>query len=226
VIFVGPIYHGPFEHDEHYFGGAGFTWIDELSEAVPTGNGLESITSTVSENRGFSAGQHFDERWNQAVFGPVFAGPNKFGVNNDLSSAPVREDGFFALEPSMFTDLSEPARESDESELTAELDDDEADFRLEADYTRPSDQFDLSTHVTAAWSFHSAPDPDGNEIRLALPMMRFAPPLDDHNRTAATVMPLPIKIDRPVGAPTPRIKSATVDVSFDDGATGTRRQSR
>ena len=49
--------------------------------------------------------------------------------------------------------------------------------------------------------------------------MRFAPPLDDHNHTAATVLPLPIKIERPSGAPTPKIKTVTLDVSFDDGAT-------
>jgi subtilisin family serine protease len=242
TIIIGPVYAGPFENDNHYFG-PGFSWIDELSEALPEGV-FVSGTSTISENRRFTPGQRIDERWNQAAFGPVFAGPNKFGLHPDGSSAPTREDGFFLFEPSMFTDVSEPARESDEDVFNAtlqlfengtlideddedffipilgtEIDDDEADFQLVADYTRPSDTFDLSTHVTATWSFHSAPDPDGNEIRLALPMMRFMPPLDDHNRTAALVLPVPIKIDRPTGAPTPKLASATVDVSFDDGAT-------
>jgi len=49
--------------------------------------------------------------------------------------------------------------------------------------------------------------------------LRFLPALDDQNRTSAPALVVPIRIERPFDAPAPRIASARVEVSFDDGET-------
>jgi len=71
-----------------------------------------------------------------------------------------------------------------------------ADHRLEVDITRPVDA-QLSTRTTAAWSFRSA-HVDGDEpAPLPLLAVRFAPPLDDHNRArAGTTLEVPVTVDR------------------------------
>ena len=48
--------------------------------------------------------------------------------------------------------------------------------------------------------------------------MRIAPPVNDHNLVTAKIATVPIRLERPAGAPTPRIVAATFEVSFDDGA--------
>jgi len=91
-------------------------------------------------------------------------------------------------------------------------------YVLDEDVTRASDQFDLSTHVTATWTF-SSQHVDGATQHLPLPTLRFFPLLDEHNQTSARVLVLPIRIERPVNAPAPDIARVSVEASFDDGAT-------
>jgi len=104
---------------------------------------------------------------------------------------------------------------------------DAATYRYEQEATRgPNplggpDIFDLSTHVSAAWTFRSAHVTGQTPAILPLPTLRFQPELDDDNRATSRVIVLPVAIERPVGAATPRIERVTVDVSFDDGTTWT-----
>jgi subtilisin family serine protease len=244
TFITGPGYIGPFDHTEHYFG-KNLTWIDSLQEADPDDFDNTTVEFDTIEDYTGRTGETLEATWNNAVFGPAFAGLNSFNPRGK-TSAPVRSaTGVFALEPSMVTDPSYPAREADtETDQSSRLtvfengvqianavitetffpiglrvptDNAEADFRFEADFSRPDDLFELSTRVTAAWTFHSAPG--ASDQILPLPVMRFAPSLNKHNRTGAAVLPVPIKIERPIGSAMPRIKSATLDVSFDDGAT-------
>ncbi|HET9627058.1 MAG TPA: S8 family peptidase, partial [Kofleriaceae bacterium] len=243
-VIQGVGYAGPFEHTEHYFGPR-FRWDTILLEANP--HDFESSTSEITAQEDFTGheGQTLTQTWNQAVFGPAFAGPsfaNQFGRPDN---APVRTaDGILHLAPSMFADAA--GREGDSADdgsigtatlfengaqiaqqtegffplqLRAAVGRDDADFELRADFARPAELDPLSSHVTATWSFHSAPSADGSDEFLALPVMRFTPALNQHNRTGATVLPLPIAIDRPPHAATPKIKAVTLDVSFDDGVT-------
>ena len=109
----------------------------------------------------------------------------------------------------------------------AEVPSDAATYRYEQDETRgPNplggpDIFDLSTHVSAAWTFRSSHVAGDTPAILPLPTLRFQPELDDDNRATSRMIVLPVAIERPVGAATPRIERVTVDVSFDDGATWT-----
>jgi hypothetical protein len=103
-----------------------------------------------------------------------------------------------------------------------------ASYRFDADSERGpslvggSPVFDLSTHVTASWTFASQHEPGTKPRTLPLPTLRFVPELDDNGRAPHSVMVLPAVVERPPGAATPRITSVTVDVSFDDGVTWTR----
>jgi hypothetical protein len=94
-----------------------------------------------------------------------------------------------------------------------------AQYQFEADVVRSTAISDLSTRVTASWTFRSQHVDDTVVQLLPLPTMRFYPPLDEHNESAAASLVMPIRFERPVGAPAPRITRAAVAASFDDGAT-------
>jgi hypothetical protein len=93
-----------------------------------------------------------------------------------------------------------------------------AQYRLEAEIARSAAISDLSTRVTASWTFRSQHVDDTVFQALPLPTMRFFPPLDEHNQSAAASLVMPIVFERPVGAPTPQITRVAVAASFDDGA--------
>jgi hypothetical protein len=234
---------GPFEHTEHYFGPR-FKWDTVMQETNP--DDFETMTQEITAEEDFNGkeGQTLTQVWNQAVYGPAFPGPsfgNQFGRPDD---APVRTpDGILHLAPSLYADSERRQGDSADVDgasgtitvfengtqiaqgiegffalhLQVPVGSADADFRVSADFSRPDDLFPLSTHVTADWTFHSGPS--ASDQLLALPVMRFTPALNRHNKTGATVLPLPISIDRPPNAPTPKIKTATLAVSFDDGAT-------
>src|SRR5262249_43936938 len=134
--------------------------------------GLTMPAEFLDQIRDYRAGQSYTESWHQAPFGPAFPGRTLFSLLPDFSGAPVREGDTLLLEPSMFSDQATPARGSLSQasvQLTLSRDGqvlagnpavidvppDPALYRLDVDATRPDDTFSLSTHVTAAWTFHS-----------------------------------------------------------------------
>jgi hypothetical protein len=244
IFTFGLLYTGPFDRTEFYFGD-GFRWDGELQRMVTPD--LIFTAETLDQVRDYRPGQSYVERWNRAPLGPAFAGPTAASLLPDFTGAPVRSGDTLVLVPSMFSDQAVPARgtasqllqqrltlsrdgqvihsHSNENtfmfdSLAIDVPPEPALYRLEADATRPADLFPLSTHVTAAWTFHSQ-HADGAPQPLPVPMLRFLPELDDHNQTAARALVLPIQIDRPAGAEAPRIAQLHVEASFDDGATWT-----
>jgi len=229
-------YVGPFDRTELYFGD-GVTWFSELDH-VDLDSSL--LFETQAARSSYQPGQRYVERWNQAPFGPAlsdatgFAPAARFGdllrfssslfaarslPSNSASSATTefhtalfrdgeRLDGF-DFDPGSLFAFDVPAAP--------------ATYRLEQDATRgpsPLDSsplFDLSTHVSAAWTFTSQHVDGTAPALLALPTPRFLPQLDDQNRASGRALVLPIAIERPAGTATPRIASLTVDASFDDG---------
>jgi len=236
VNLAGATYEGPFERTEHYYGPEA-RWIVALDEGVPIPGqpGATTFIATEDTINDYPAGRQVSESWNQAPFGPAFAAPSFFGI------ATLRSGDILQLAPSMFSAQVSPARASlavlDHARLTLRRGADVlaettetlqpflqlavapelAEYRLEADQTRPSTLFDLSTHVTAAWTFRSQ-HLTGPAKELPLPTLRFSPQLDEDNQTHAHVLLLPIHIERPITADKPSIAQARVDASFDDGA--------
>jgi len=240
---------GPFERTEHYYG-PGFRWL-QLAFDSRVIDDPEFPTTIASEEgvRTYRPGQRTVELWNQAPFGPAF--PERFGSRGSLTAQRLfpgasRAGDTLRLVPSMVSGQSAPAHEVSttathqrsalfrDGELVVERVDADnprlpptvvppgaATYRFEQELTRSEADFELSTHVAATWTFRSQ-HIDDEERPLALPTLRFRPRLDDHNRSAARVVLLPVAIERPAGAATPPIAHARFEVSFDDGGHWTR----
>jgi len=233
---------------EHLSGATRWSVDLSQIERVPSVQGGLARVGRSFTVREYLPGQRYVERWNRAPFGPAFAQDPFNGFGFPFSPATRLGDSVTLL-PSLYADQGEPARfawaEGFGSRHTLFCDGQKlAEFftwlpvfphgpvppdavtcRFEREETRGLDIsdgttiFDLSTFVSAAWTFPSKHvDGDTPEI-LALPTPRFQPELDDDNRATSPVIVLPVAIERPVGAATPRIEQVTVDVSFDDGAT-------
>src|SRR6185503_2442601 len=95
-----------------------------------------------------------------------------------------------------------------------------ATYRLEADIEPPAGALDLSTKVSAVWTFRSQRAAGSQPEVLPLPVVRFAPALDEHSATGRVHL-LPAIVERPAGGPRPPIARIEVRASFDDGATWT-----
>ena len=236
-------YHGPFERTERFFG-PGFIWSDAFvdNRSLPEDPDFPTIVSFERVYRAHGPGQHVTETWNQAPFGPAFVQiPLFVGDVSTLRSSASRLGDQLFLRPSIAADTGSPARlvstEFDHQRISlfrngtsiAELVDTDAFdpftvppgpaiYRYEQDIERPADIFELSPHITVAWTFRSQHVAGDRPRSLALPTMRFSPPLDLHGRAAGPLTVLPIALDRPPGADTPPIVSVHLEVSFDDGA--------
>ena len=91
-----------------------------------------------------------------------------------------------------------------------------ARYRLTVEATRPA-AFDVSSKVSAAWTFDSANTPE----REALPLsaVRFTPELDGASTApAGTHQEVPVFLQPQGGAPAPPAR-ISVQVSYDEGAT-------
>jgi len=247
-LFNGVTEPGIVQYTDHVFGNT--RWQprliqDEPLPDLPTlGLRVGEIVSTV---RDYRPGRHYVERWNHAPFGPALA---QLGDTGEISPASRRGDTL-TISPTLYADQALPARfawaagPSSRSTLfrngerlaassdffppfaPVQVPAEVATYRYEQEEVRgPSplggpDIFDLSTFVRAAWTFRSGHVAGEAPAILPLPTLRFQPELDDDNRATSPVIVLPVAIERPVRAATPRIERVTVEVSFDDGATWT-----
>jgi subtilisin family serine protease len=205
----------------------GVLWPRHLDTSSETG-----WTSQWAVVRSFELGQRHRERWNGAVFGPPDPGvPAVFGAqlirSADMICAwvPLFSDqaGHFSFS---MTDSSSLTLSRDGQQYGGVPDPcgtlfmgvpaEEATYRLEADATRRV--FDLSTRVTAAWTFRSATTADLEPLPLL--GVRFLPRLDDHNRApSGQDFSFPVRLGRQPGPAYGTVDELTVDVSYDDGQT-------
>lgn len=236
---------GPFQRTDYYYG-PDHLWYSDLAEGfeipgLPDFLDTISIIDTMAEYR---PGQRYRESWNQAPFGPGFAARTLYAPTGDLMGAPQRFRNRLVLAPSLFGDQAVPMRNADsrmdegslrlfrDGQLFAQathpsrlwlfpvMPAERATYRLEARAKRSPELFELSPEIQASWTFQAE---GGAENRLySLPTLRFQPLLDEHHRTGARLMLLPIAVERPYGAPTPDLASVSVEASFDDGATWSR----
>jgi len=238
--------YAPGVHRTEHLHGPGIAWRGDASqfEASPR---VEGVFFTVNEQfavHDYQPGKHYVERYNQGPYGPALA-------DLDGTPAASRQGDVLTVAPSMFADRIAPAHANwsadvhwrstlfrDGTVLVNHQDvrefffpptvvpPDAAGYRFEAEYERGPDlvdgspRFELSTHVTASWTFSSQHEPGTATRILPLPTLRFIPELDHDDTGPAFV--LPAIIERPPGAPTPRVTSVMVEVSFDDGVTWAR----
>lgn len=236
---------GPFQRSDYYYG-PDHLWYSDLAEGseLPGLPGFLDPISIIDSMAEYLPGRRYHETWNQAPFGPGFAARTLFAPTGDLVGAPQRYFNRLVLAPSLFGDQATPVRNNgslmdegslklfrdgqllDETEAPAPLmlfplmPAERATYRLEASGKRPPERFELSAEVHATWTFQAE---GGAENRLySLPTLRFQPALDEHHRTGARGLLLPIAVERPPGAPTPDLATLSAEASFDDGATWTR----
>jgi hypothetical protein len=228
----------PFDRTELYYG-PGFRWVAEFEVVDLATDGTLYTSLTL---RDYRAGRSYAERWNVAPFGPAFV-DHLVTTRGELRRVPsaTRVGDTLTLTPSLLVSRAVPARDEQtvaaqqritlrrDGQVIAEVVDQPAlppievppgpaTYRFEQVAVRSSAASPLSTRVEAAWTFRSQHVAGARPRILALPTLRFEPALDDHNATAARVIALPVRIERPPGAAAPPIVDARLEVSFDDGA--------
>jgi subtilisin family serine protease len=235
----------PFARTDYYYG-ADFEWHSEVSEQLPDPSSPTGFVDIASNDTidTYLRGRSYQEGWHQAPFGPGFPVRTLFSASGNRVGAPQRFLGFLVLAPSLFSDQAVRTRNGSSALETGSLrlfrngqlldqvsyprnlalfprmPAERSTYRLEAEATRAPELFELSTEVRATWTFQA--EGGSTDAILPLPTLRFYPVLDQLNRTAAEATLLPIRIERPLEAPTPAISDAQVEASFDDGATWRR----
>ena len=95
----------------------------------------------------------------------------------------------------------------------------DAEYRLEVSGARPS-YAEVSTEVSATWTFRSAHVPEAEFTPLPVMAVRFGPDLDENNTArAGRPLLLPVWVQRQAEAAPAKVSDLRLDVSYDDGAT-------
>ncbi|MEU0534445.1 S8 family serine peptidase [Amycolatopsis tolypomycina] len=189
--------------------------------------------STQSVPRTFRRGESVAEHWNTGVFGPAFppypgspaewAGRTGDTVYFDLWPFGDSSSGHYGQS---VTDSAETVLYRGTERIGSQpwvgyhefdVPPGESPYRLHSEAVR-SGSAELSTKVTADWTFRSGTVP-GAEVRpIPLMAVRFTPWLDDHNRAPGGVpFVVPVRVEHTDQQA--RITSLTVRVSYDDGGT-------
>ncbi|GAB3971035.1 S8 family serine peptidase [Plantactinospora veratri] len=218
----------PFTHTEYYSAAAGLRWFSTFGDRHPA-----SRTSTISLQsapRAYRAGTTVTEGWNEPVLGPSYSallvssdGVHRTGDTIHLDPTLVgdgsghsgwatatprytlRRDGTVIADSATgpWPDVTVPATRST--------------FRLEGRVERMAPA-ELSTLVTAVWTFRSRTTGGGMPVRLPLWTVSFRPALDDGNAArAGTSFTFPATLAAQPGSTPGRVRKVTVQYSTDDG---------
>ncbi|MCW3814923.1 S8 family serine peptidase [Micromonospora sp. DR5-3] len=222
----------PGQRVEHY-NTAGMRWSSEINFGALDEDGwLVPKVGLSSTQAGYRPARTVREDWNAAPYGPSFPRP-RFpyqGItrngNTLLVSLPVFSDaaghGGGSLVDTERTALyrngtlvaEQPYPGYGEFEVPPGL----ANYRVETSATRSVT--DLSTEVSAAWTFRSGHVSGEDWARLPAMAVRFAPPLAvDNSAPAGRTFTIPVTVERQPGAPAATVAALTVDVSYDGGKT-------
>ncbi|WP_349880437.1 S8 family serine peptidase [Micromonospora sp. HUAS YX12] len=180
----------------------------------------------------YRAGHTYRDEWNKAPFGPSFPQPQwpEEGITRTgdtlVVALPVHSDA--AGHPGGSLNDTEQTRLYRNGKLFAEspypgygeftLPPGTANYRVETTATRGFT--DLSTEVSASWTFRSKRVPGDVPARLPAMAVRFTPPLAvDSSAPAGRTFTVPVAVQRQPGAPSGRVVALTVDVSYDGGKT-------
>lgn len=210
----------------HYLEGGVAVWSAAFGESGRDQNGLPvDVTALGQPDRGYTAGQEYRERWNAAVFGPLFNFPGHVGRKGDLLwfGAPMYSDqdghrggSFLDQAATKVYRNGELVGEGAIGQLEVTVPPGEARFRV-VRATERSSVSGFSRRIHASWEFTS--DTASEEgVSLPLWMLRYAPDVDDRNNVKATPLTvLPVSVNpQPEGA-VGQLREVTVSISGDEG---------
>ncbi|MEO6082656.1 MAG: S8 family peptidase [Umezawaea sp.] len=220
----------PFTLQEYY--SPDTPWVSFLDQ--PTGYpGPGALWTVQSTPRTFRHGDSLVERWNAGVIGPSFpqyvdspaewAGRTGDVAHVNLWTYGDQSNDHYGMSgtDTAGTTLYQGDRKIAENPWSGynefTLPPEEATYRLHNESTR-SGFSDLSTRISADWTFRSSRVEGAGTQPIPLMAVRFAPRLDDHNRApAGTVFPVPVRVQHT--DPHGEVATLTVRVSYNDGTT-------
>ncbi|MFG2058227.1 S8 family serine peptidase [Micromonospora sp. NPDC048930] len=222
----------PGQRVEHY-STAGMRWSTELDLGTRAEEGwLNPQAALFADAVRYRPGRTVREDWNAAPYGPSFPAPRRAGQGI------TRNGDAITVDLPLFSDAAGHAGGSlTDAERTALYRDGElvgespyggygefevppgaANYRVEASATRGFT--DLSTQVSASWTFRSRHVTGDDWLRLPAMAVRFAPRLAvDNSAPAGRTFTIPVTVERQPGAPAATVAKLTVDVSYDGGKT-------
>ncbi|PPK64680.1 S8 family serine peptidase [Actinokineospora auranticolor] len=237
---------GPTGSDSAFLGDAYEAAGSEFTEQVNTGDGqwwtsdntLLSASPDAAHFAQFAGtaftpkgGHTYRFRANVAVFGPAFA-PSKYpfvsrwngllGADTPLFGDGAGNVGYTDTTSAKLT-LSQGDRElgsTPDLGGVLPIGDASGEFRLEATATR-APEYEVSTRVSAAWTFRSQPttNPEPDPIRLSV--VRFTPKLDANNAAPTGRFTVPVALQLEDGSHG-KARRLDVEVSYDEGKTWQR----
>jgi subtilisin family serine protease len=240
----------PFERTEYYVADDA-RWQTEYQTIEPESGVFE--TSHLKPLFELREGRRSTEVWGRAVYGPAFpdveGSPSQWiyrhhgGGTGESSIEPAQDSDGIAISVPVYNDFSEDhqgfSREDTgrtslflDGELIGESErsglgdfgvpDADAEYRVEISGARPS-YAEVSTEVSATWTFRSAHNPDETFTPLPVMAIRFGPGFDeDHAARAGKHFLLPVWVQRQARSAPAKVRELDLDVSYDDGATWQR----
>ncbi|MDQ3790211.1 MAG: hypothetical protein M3422_23585, partial [Actinomycetota bacterium] len=190
----------------------------------------------ISPVNRYRAGKSYTASFNQAVFGPAF-------TNDGFPGGWIYRFGNeLYIEPPLFSDKAgnagnslvdsasvrlyrngELVGETEEPRAFFEVPAEDSEYRVVVTANRPTDVFDVSTAVTAEWTFRSAFVDEETVVPATASAIRFTPRLDAANSAPAGVPFLvPVTLQRNGTGATERPRTLKVEVSYDEGKTWKR----
>ncbi|SCF29839.1 S8 family serine peptidase [Micromonospora mirobrigensis] len=183
----------------------------------------------------FQPGRTYTVKWANGVAGPVFPEPNfgqqfatRYWGDTIGGPGPLHGDGAGhmgfrhvrggSVQVDLYRDGVKVGA-ANQTPWSWDVPAEAGRYRLAATF-RSDPAFALSTVVQAEWTFASGHVADGELVKLPMTAVRYDPELTVDNRAPANqLFPIPVTLDRQVGAAPGRTTDLTVEASFDDGAT-------
>jgi hypothetical protein len=224
------IFDLPFTMTEYYSTASDLRWYSMLSEADrTTSRYLNNLAGAVQT---YTAGTTVSERWNSPVIGPSQAyrgdSPEWVSRTGDTINAQPALTGDGAghsgngSSTSATVVLKRDGTEiasADDTFLETDVPAGPATYRLEATLQRES-SFDLSTNISAAWTFRSDTASGATPTPLPLWNVSFLPTLNAANAApAGRTFAIPATVSVQPGSTTASPSTVSVQYSTDDGTT-------
>ncbi|MFC4858586.1 S8 family serine peptidase [Actinophytocola glycyrrhizae] len=221
----------PGERNEYYTTG-GVQWQSILLQL----NGEDIEAQFTSPNDEYRAGKKYRTSFNHGVFGPAFTNDgypggwiyryaNELYILPPLFSDNAGNAGFSIAESEslrLYRD-GELVGETDSASGFFEVPAEDGEYRVVVTADRPADVFDVSTTVSAEWTFRSAFVDEENVHPIEASALRFTPKLAADNTAKAGVPFLvPVSLQHNGTGAVDRARTLKVEASYDGGKTWRR----